>query len=157
MWRLGDLGLGADAVTRDPEHVTGKASVAVDAAGVPRFVIHEPAAWDFIAAPEGALERLGKADAVCFGTLGRRHPTHALPSKDDREHTGGGAPRLRRQPARAFYTAEVITEGLGLANVLKINEDELKVVSEINGLAGDEVDRLRGLRDRFGLRLVAIP
>ncbi|HZN12298.1 MAG TPA: carbohydrate kinase [Blastocatellia bacterium] len=155
--RLGDLGLGADAVTRDPEHETGKASVAVDAAGVPRFVIHEPAAWDFIAAPEGALDRLGKADAVCFGTLGRRHPVARASIRAMVESTPAAALRVFDINLRPpFYTAEVITEGLGLANVLKINEDELKVVSEIYGLAGDEVDRLRGLRDQFGLRLVAM-
>jgi fructokinase len=155
--QLGARGLDTSAVTRDPDHETGKASVAIDDAGVACFVIHEPSAWDFIPATEEALGELARADAVCFGTLAWRNPVSRASIQKMVSATPAGALRVfdvnLRKP---FYDEGLVTEGLGLANVLKINEEELAILSDMYGLAGDEVDRLGALQDRFALDLVAL-
>lgn len=155
--RLRELGVGTEGVMRAAEHETGRATVMVDEAGVPRFTIHEPAAWDFIEVSELILERLKKPAAVCFGTLGRRHAVSRGSIRRVVSSVPEGALRVfdvnLRKP---FYSKELIDEGLELATVLKINDEELAILSEMYGLRGGERERLRELRDLFELRVVAL-
>src|SRR4051794_16782687 len=72
--RFGVLDLPATFIGRDETHPTGRVDVTVDAAGVPRYVIHENVAWDFIPLTPELLELAGRADAICFGTLAQRSP-----------------------------------------------------------------------------------
>jgi fructokinase len=155
--RLQALGLAIDLITRDPEHETGKASVELNEAGVPRFVIHSPAAWDFIPASAITLNRLASASAVCFGTLGRRCEVSRASVREMLLSVPRSALRIFDVNLRhPFYSEDLITEGLGLANVLKINESEMSVLSDLYAIKGGEVDRLRALGDRFGLQVVAM-
>lgn len=155
--RLNQLGIGSEGVTCDSEHETGKATVALDGAGVPRFTINEPAAWDFIAVSDAVQARVAKSAAVCFGTLGRRHSVsrasiRALVSSVPKTALRVFDVNLRRP----FYSKELLDEGLELANVLKLNDEELAILSEMYGLSGSETARLYQLRDRFELRVVTL-
>ena len=51
---------------------------------------------------------------------------------------------------------EVIETSLGLANVLKLNVNELFVLKELLGLRGDERTMLNELSRRYSLRLIAL-
>jgi fructokinase len=58
---------------------------------------------------------------------------------------------------QAFYSPELIRESLALANVLKLNDDELPVVAAACGVSADEpVAAVRELVERHGLRLAAL-
>jgi fructokinase len=56
-----------------------------------------------------------------------------------------------RQP---FWSAEVIRSSLELADVLKLNDAELPVLTASLGIAGDETTQLHTVRERFDLDLV---
>jgi fructokinase len=55
-----------------------------------------------------------------------------------------------------FFTLEIIETSLNLANVLKINDEELPVLAKFFGLRGGREAQLAELARRFDLRLVAL-
>ena len=168
--RVGDDDLGREAVARlhargvatnlvqtEREAPTGTVSVEIGPDHQPRFTIHEDVAWDRLAVEDAALEALRAADAVCFGSLAQR--------------TAGGAESVRRLVAASlpgalrifdvnlrppFVRQEVVEASLDLANVLKLNDQELPVLAAMLGLVGGEDERLEALLSRYALRLVAL-
>lgn len=155
--RLRTLGLPVDGITEDPSAPTGTVSVQLDARGTPAYTIHENAAWDFLEASPALLAEAARADAVCFGSLGQRHPvargtirqllqavpTHALRIFDI---------NLRQR----YWSRELIEESLQLANVLKLNDEELPVVAKLLGWSGEETVWLEQLAKQFHLRAIAL-
>ena len=148
----------ACAFTRDRGHPTGTVSVKLDEKGVPSYVIHQPVAWDFIELRPGREQFQAVADVVCFGTLAQRSPR-------SRESIRRYLRETRPQCLRVFdvnlrqdyFDADVVRESLQLANVLKINDQELPVVTRLLGY-GDatEADAMARLIDEFSLRLLAL-
>lgn len=155
--RLRALGLRTDGITTDPSAPTGTVSVKLDARGTPAYTIHENVAWDFLEAGQTECAAAAQADAVCFGTLAQRHqvarttirrllqavPSHALRVFDI---------NLRQR----YWSREGIEESLQLANVLKLNDEELPMVAELLGWSGAETVWLEKLVDRFQLRALAL-
>ena len=55
-----------------------------------------------------------------------------------------------------YYTRELIEQLLGLANVLKLNDQELPVVTQLFEIGSDEEKAIRTLIGRYSLRAVAL-
>src|SRR5438874_7577468 len=155
--RLEALGLDRSHVGTDPDHPTGRVDVRVDAAGVPEYLIHEPAAWDFIPDRRPLLDLARRADAVCFGSLAQR----CAVSRDTIRHFL----RATRPPClrvfdinlrQSYFSREVVEESLRASDVLKLNDAELPVVSRLLDGAADERSAINLLLDRYPLRLVAL-
>jgi fructokinase len=154
--RLSELGLDIEGVMPYATYETGTATVALEN-GMPRFTIREPAAWDSITVSKVILARLADASAICFGTLGRRHAVSRASIRHMVLSVPKAALRIFDVNLRTpFYSKELIDEGFELANVLKLNDEELGIISKIYGLEGTETRRLGELRDRFQLRAVAL-
>src|SRR5688572_11670784 len=157
--RLRDLGLDAAHVSIDPERPTGTVDVRVDAEGVPEYVIHFPVAWDALVADASALEFLGGAAAVCYGTLASRNEASARAVASFVSAAGRG--RCLRvfdiNLRQNYYSADLVDDLLTETDVLKLNESELPVVSRLLRLGTVEpADAARLLVDWFDLRLVAL-
>jgi fructokinase len=151
------LGLPADLVTIDPRAPTGTVSVELSADGQPRFTIHENVAWDNLPATKAGLDVVGRADAVCFGSLAQRSPGARAAI---RALLAAAPPQALRvfdiNLRQHFFSPEVITRSLELATVLKINDQELPVLAEMFRLRGDTFEQLKELALRFQLSLVAL-
>ncbi len=155
--RLRSLGLSTAGITPDPRAPTGTVSVALDARGTPTFTIHENVAWDFIEAGDHVLREAAQADAVCFGSLAQRSPASRGAIRAVLQATPETALRIFDINLRQhFWSREIIEESLKLADVLKLNDDELPVVAKLCDLAGDEAAQLRQLAARFDLKAVAL-
>ncbi len=150
-------GLPRETLQLDAEAPTGTVSVELGADGQPRYVIHEDVAWDRLALLPEALAAVGRADAVCFGSLAQRSAV----SRETIRSLVAAAPlealrifdiNLRQE----FYAREVIESSLALANVLKLNDAELPVLAEMFRLAGEPQQQLAALAGRFDLRVVAL-
>lgn len=155
--RVEDMGLSSAAIQTDETAPTGTVTVELDGNGIPSYTIHENTAWDRIAATPEALAQIRAADAVCFGSLAQRNPV----SRASIERLVSVAPasawrvfdiNLRQH----YYSRDVIERSLQLANVLKLNEDELPVVAEMFGLAGESKRQIEALAASFSLSLVAL-
>lgn len=160
---LASLPADLDCLQTDEVHATGSVSVTL-LDGQPEYVIHQPVAWDFLAATPDWLALARRADAVCFGTLAQRHDVSRETIHSFLAATSEDCLRVfdvnLRKP---FYDARVLADSLRRATLLKLNEIEMPVVMSLLSLAensgSDEASLLKGARlllDRFPLKLVCI-
>jgi fructokinase len=155
--RLQARGVATDLIQVDRAAPTGTVGVEIGPDHQPRFTIHENVAWDRLTVEDAALAALRAADAVCFGSLAQRT---ACSVEAVRRLVGTARPGALRvcdiNLRPPFVRQEVVKASLGLANVLKLNDQELPVLAEMLGLAGDEGHQLEALVRRYSLRLVAL-
>lgn len=149
------LGVDVGGVTEDPGHPTGTVEVELAVDGQPRYRITGGVAWDHLEATPDLLGMAGRADAVCFGSLGQRSAASREAIRRLVAATSAGALRAFDVNLRGdFFTAELLDESFKLANIGKVNDGELPVVAELLGLAGSTRDQLDLLIGRYGLRLL---
>jgi len=55
-----------------------------------------------------------------------------------------------------YYHPELIHESLLMSGILKLNDGELEVLSELFSLHGTEKEKLEDLLERYSLRLIAL-
>lgn len=139
------LGLSDEFLQVDPEHPTGTVQVTLDEAGVPSYHIAENVAWDFIELSAGLDELAGRAAAVCFGTLAQRAGTppamHRLVTAI-RERPSPGLVVFDVNLRGSGYPSTAIGWGLDVCYWSKVNEDELAVISGVEGWMHDEIEGL---------------
>jgi fructokinase len=154
--RLRQAGLTTSHVQADDRHATGTVKVRLGEQGKPTFTITEGVAWDFMEWAADWQSLAAQADAVCFGSLAQRSPQSRATVRRFVEATGGNALTFFDVNLRApFYSAEVLTESLRLARVVKLNDEEVGVVTQLCGLGGDE-DGLRRLMRAYDLEMVCV-
>ena len=141
------------AVTDKP---TGTVQVSLDERRVPTYNIMEDVAWDNI--PFTAdMETLAKqADAVCFGSLVQRMGSRDSVLRFVRSMRPDALKVFDINLRQHYYSKEVLEDSLKLADILKINDEEIGIVARMFGLAGDDRDACRALIEAFGLRLVIL-
>lgn len=151
------LGLSTDFITLDKSYPTGTVTVHVDQEGVPDFTIHEDVAWDVLPETQGLPELAQRSDGVCYGSLAQRSPTSLNTIQ-------GFVLRLSSNKLRIFdinlrqhfFSKEIISRSLELANILKLNEQELGILSSMYSIEVEEALALKGLAERFNLEMVAL-
>ena len=104
-----------------------------------------------------ALTAVRAADAVCFGSLAQRGDI----SRDaiQRLVAAASATALRVLDINVrqnYFSRDVIERSLRLANVLKLNDDELPILAQLFGLTGSIRHQIETLTQTFSLQLVAL-
>ncbi len=135
---------------------TGTVEVVLDAEGKADYVFAADTAWDSLAwSPElDALAR--ETDAVCFGTLGQRDARSCGMIQRFVAATPPDCLRVFDVNLRQhFYNDDVIEDSLFLANVLKLNDEEIDTVDP-EGAGLEPVERLRALCRKYELKLAAL-
>lgn len=135
---------------------TGTVQVALQE-GVPDYIINERVAWDHLSPTSNAIDLAEQADAICFGTLGQR-------SSQSRETIQAILSFAPDEAYRCFdinlrqhyYTKELIEESLYLANVLKINDEELAVLRDLFHLEGTDREVANWFIERYNLRMLVL-
>lgn len=139
------------------ERDTGTVEVKLDAQGHPTYRILPDVAWDYLTWSESLAALASATDAVCFGTLGQRYDVSRQTIRRFLSATPQRALRLLDiNLRRPFFDDAVILESLALANVLKLNDEELPLVAKACGLMGEEGELLEQLLERFKLLAVAL-
>lgn len=137
---------------------TGTVQVTLDKDGIPKYEILENVAWDNI--PFTAkTENLAKiTQAVSFGSLAQRNSVSRETIKKFLRAMPNNSIRVFDINLRQhFYTKDLIHQSLELANVLKINDEEVAVVSELYGYNEDnEQDVCKRLLSEYNLDLVIL-
>ena len=174
--RVGDDKLGHEALAQlatlpadsskiqlDTSHVTSTVTVSL-ADGQPRYIIHEPVAWDFLEFTPDWLKLAQTADAVCFGTLAQRNADAQRTIQGFLAETRPGCMRLLdvnlREP---YYSSRTLETSLEFATVLKMNDGEVPQVLDLLSMPHTRqttpealVTGARSLIDEFQLALVCI-
>jgi fructokinase len=150
-------GVEAGLVERRPDRPTGRVLVTLDGAGQPSYEISAGSAWDDMTWRDDLLALAVRCDAACFGTLGQRSAASREVIRRFLRSTRPGALRVFDVNLRQeFHDAALVRESLSLANVLKLNEEELPVVATYCGTRSAGLDALREIARRYELRLVAL-
>jgi fructokinase len=122
-------------VQRDPRLPTGQVTIAIDTEGQPAYCIHENVAWDAFEFSPAWTQLAQDADAVCFGTLAQRSPLSKATIENFLATTRKGCLRVLDLNLRYPYVDEkAIRWSLTQASLLKVNEEELKIISQLLGL-----------------------
>ena len=147
-----------DDLQRDAIHPTGQVRVALDGRGSPQFEILSGAAYDFIT-PTPAITRYVAHDCrlIYFGSLIQRTAQGARTVRAILQQRAPHVKCLFDVNLRPdCYTDEILTASLGETDLLKLSQEELDVLSAMQGLTGSTTDRVAGLRARFGIEMVAL-
>ena len=140
------------------EQETGTVQVTLDSEGIPSYEIKTGVAWDNIPFLPEIKQLAEKCNCVCYGSLAQRSEVSRNTIKEFLKHTPKDCLKifdinLRQQ----FYTKELIHDNLLACNVLKINDEELDIVTEFFGLSALPVEeRCRHLLEDYGLQLVIL-
>ncbi len=156
--RMEELGLDIDHVQTDREHPTGVVNVKLDGNGMAQYEFPPAVAWDFLRWTS-AWERLAASvDAVCFGSLAQRSETSRETIQRFVAATPKHAVRVFDVNLRqAYYSAEVLSESMKLADVVKLNDEELpKIMSLMKAPHKDEISSARRLARECDLDIVCI-
>jgi fructokinase len=156
--RLRELGLSTEYIQQDADHATGTVKVEVDRSGQPCFEIAAPVAWDFLEWTPQWQELAQRSDAVCFSTLAQRSERSGNTMRSFLRGARAGALRVCDVNLRqAFFTSQVVAESMKLANIVKLNHDELPRVMRLFGLDHrDEQDSAQRLLLSYNLELICV-
>lgn len=114
---------------------TGTVQVTLSGDGIPQYEICENVAWDNIPFTNRTENLAKNTAAVCFGSLAQRNEVSRNTILRFLETVPEDCLKIFDINLRQhFYTKEVIEGSLKIANVLKINDEEVCVVSELFGL-----------------------
>jgi len=152
------LGLDSVHIQTDGRHPTGTVEVSVDDDGMPEYTIAQGAAWDYIHW-EPELRALAKhADVICFGSLAQRSKVSRETIWRFLECAGCNSKIVFDVNLRGdFYNAEIISQSMMLAHVVKLNSDELDLVMAMVN-PGDKAQSWvsRDLLEAYNLKLLCV-
>jgi fructokinase len=156
--RLARLGLSQEWLQLDKEHPTGTANIEVCADGQPKFQIVEGVAWDHFEWTPQWQALAGRADAVCFGSLAQRSPRSRETIRVFLQTLRPDAVKVFDVNLRqSFFSADVLRESAKIADIIKVNHEELPRVAELLGFKTTAKETSAGwLRSACGLKLVCV-
>ena len=141
-------------VQRDMDHPTGIVRVEFDAKGHPQYEIVQHTAWDFIRAEFPAVEAVKNAEAVVFGSLAARSEQSKTALL-----TLLGQAQMRvfdvnlRTP---FYSKALLEELLPMADIVKMNDDELEIIAAWYGFRGEQKEKMQQVKKAAQLDLLVV-
>ena len=150
-------GVNTSAVPQSEKHATGTVEVQLDADGNARYEFAANVAWDVLSWSDALAHLAALTDVVCYGTLGQRSEVSRKTIQRFLKATGSNCLRVFDVNLRQhFYNETMIRKSLELANILKLNDEELPVLSSSCGLSGSETTVMDKLKRQYNLRLVAL-
>ncbi len=146
-----------NTILEEVNEPTGTVQVTLNAAGVPTYEITEGVAWDHIPFTERIGDLAKETSAVCFGTLAQRSPESRATIHEFIENMPDGSLKVYDINLRQnYYDEKIISDSLRLADILKINDEELDIVSKMLSLSGTQEERCRAISRAFNLKFVIL-
>ncbi|MBC6993907.1 carbohydrate kinase [Neolewinella lacunae] len=147
-------GLDALPVPVDEVLETGTVGVTFRNRETPEYTIHGPVAWDQIGISEETKTAVSMAQALVFGSLAARSETNL---SHLRTLLFLARVRVMDVNLRApFFNEKTVRELLGHADLVKVNEEELRVIGAWCGWWGDDRELLGKMLEKFGLGAVVL-
>lgn len=130
--------LSTDAIQKDSELPTGNVQVHLDHNNTASYTISEPVAWDHITISQDDIEQIKLSDAFIYGSLSCRkniskntlltYLSHAKFKVFDAN---------LRTP---FYTLQVIVELMNLADLIKLNDEEIEEICQFLDIETNSIE-----------------
>ncbi|MCD9184901.1 MAG: carbohydrate kinase [Pyrinomonadaceae bacterium] len=147
--------ISTDFIQIDAENPTGTVKVKLEN-GQPSYEIVENVAWDFLEFTESWNDVAERCDAVCFGSLAQRGEVSRKTIRKFVEKAKGLRifdVNLRRD----YFSNEILYESFRLADIVKLNHEELPVISGIFEIEGANlVKTAERLLSEFSLKIICV-
>lgn len=125
--------------------------------GIPNYTIYENVAWDNIVLTDVAKEKLAKADAICYGSLAQRNEISYKAIWKALEMVPDSCIKVFDINLRQhFYSKDIIEKSLELADVFKINEEEIMTFITLFEMEGTEDEVCTQIVDKYNLQLLSL-
>ena len=143
------------------DYPTGAVTISLNEYGVPKYDFQEQVAWDNIPFNEELVQLAKRTSIVCFGSLAQRNAKSRstirqfLKAVPDTDKTFKVFDINLRQN---FFNKELLNDSLKLCNILKINDEELSIVSrflDLNDSSNTQKQYLALLK-RYNIRMVIL-
>ena len=131
------LGLNTALLQRDQVHPTGTVQVRFDAKGIPDYSIVPGVAYDHVVWTDALAEAAGRADCLCFGTLVQRSEGTRSTLARLLEHAPDCMKVLDINLRKDCYSRETVEFSLSQADLLKLNDDEIRILRDMLDISGD--------------------
>ncbi len=114
--------------------------------------------WEDLAFVRSFKEIAEEASAACFGTLAQRSKmSHDAIHAFLRAMPDGSLKVFDINLRQNYYSKDIIEESLRIANVLKLNDEEIETLTPMLNLGDDGYEaRCRQIIDSYNLKLVVL-
>jgi fructokinase len=142
---------------RKVDYPTGIVKVKLSGEGIPDYEIIKNVAWDYITLIPSDIMLAQETDAVCFGSLAQRNEVSRKSINEFILNVPDKSLKIFDINLRqSFYNKKLIEDSIKLANILKINDEELIIVSELFGWIGNDENLCKKLMETFHLDVLAL-
>ncbi len=139
----------------DSEHETGKVNAQVLPNNEMAYTIQQPAAWDFIQWNEDQAALVRNSEAFVFGSLVTRNEASRKTLYCLLEEAKYKVFDINLRPP--FYSQDILEYLLGKCNLLKLNENELEMLSQWYPVCCDKEEScVRFLQAKFNIGEVIV-
>lgn len=153
---LNKTGFDISTIQLDDKHPTGSVNVELDDNKTPSFVISSDTAYDNILLNEKIIDEFNqKTELLYFGTLAQRN----IISRNTIQSLWGKGKKyfcdvnLRQN----YYSKEIIQLCLTNSNVVKLNKDELKLISQFENIYKNNLeDSAKKLADEYEIEIICV-
>jgi len=123
---LSNKGFSTDFIEKDYSQPTGTVTVTFTD-DEPTYIIHEPAAWDYIEYSDDLKSVAKELDAICFASLAQRNDITATTIQQLLSDVPKNCLKVFDLNLRPPFTdSQLITEQIKIADVVKFNEEEFE-------------------------------
>ncbi|MEL6194979.1 MAG: carbohydrate kinase [Bacteroidota bacterium] len=147
-------GISIDKVQRDKVKPTGLVGVELHPEKGPLYTIHEPAAWDEIEIDGDLISTVSEADTIVFGSLICRHKKSQSTLFTLLEKSQLKVLDVNLRPP--FYSRTLLDSLLGYADIVKVNEEELKILSQEQGNPNDYKRQMGNLVENYNISSILL-
>jgi len=152
--RVKIAGLTAENLQVDDYLNTGFVEVSLGEHGIPEYHIKKPVAWDQIMLTGNAKEAVESADAVVFGTLAQRSE---ISKKTIQSVEASKALKILDLNFRyPFVDKEIVEHSMRIADILKMNEDELNDLQSWHNLPSDREESMRRIAAQYSMQAICL-
>lgn len=152
---LRNLGVSDEEIQTDYEFPTGSVKVKIDEQGNAEYQILTDVAYDHIEINTEMIDAFSQADCVCFGTLVQRYGISKNTLRELIHEAPDVVKFLDINLRKKCYTANSIADSLKMADILKTNDNELRITKELLGLENESLKALaQETLKKFDLKII---
>lgn len=155
---LADRGMTTEYIAISDSYPTSTVEVEIDSTGETQYEIKQCVAWDHLEFNEKLAELATKCSAVCFGTLAQREEASRASIRQFLTTAKSALKVCDVNLRQRFYSQEILRTSLELADVVKLNENELPIVSKAIEMPPATLVDEQALRliAKYNLKLLAL-
>ncbi|MCP4049798.1 MAG: hypothetical protein GY730_03730 [bacterium] len=153
---INKTGFPLNHIQVDNKYPTGTVRVSLNKQAVPNFDIIKDVAYDYINLEEDVKEKIiklnNKNTLIYFGTLAQRSLVSRKVIRQILAFSDRALKFLDLNLRKECYSDEIIDYSLMHCDILKLNEDELAMISERYNLSRNNDKKIEQLSNKFSIR-----